>query len=199
MEPIKICEPRDAERLFESGELNDFILYYENQYLTDKPLNLLELRDKYRPRSLADLRNLSHSYKENQTFMIGDSIRWRRDGDGDKRYIYQKVGEKWIDIATTSIDEADEVIFKGLAVESLCAEKELREALRSGKLRKFLTKVYLRIMPTSESRIYTIGDNFFTISNGSFCISAEISAILMAREMKAYYEMRGYGRKRRSK
>ena len=40
MEPIKICEPRDAERLFESGELNDFILYYENQYLTDKPLNL---------------------------------------------------------------------------------------------------------------------------------------------------------------
>ena len=189
METIKICEPRDAERLFESGELNDFILYYENQYPTDKGLGLKEIADRY-TRSLTIVRAIKESQRQNQTFMISDSIRWYRNGD--TREIYQKVGEKWIDIATTSIDKADEVIFKGLAVEPLCTEKELREALRNGKLRKFLTKVYLRIKPTSEDRIYTIGDNFITTSNEPFYSSANIAAKSKAqskaREIEAYYD-----------
>lgn len=189
METIKICEPRDAERLFESGELNDFILYYENQYPTDKGLGLKEIADRY-TRSLTIVRAIKESQKQHQTFMISDGIRWYRNGD--TREIYQKVGEKWIDIATTSIDKADEVIFKGLAVEPLCTEKELREALRNGKLRKFLTKVYLRIKPTSEDRIYTIGDNFITTSNEPFYSSANIAAKSKAqskaREIEAYYD-----------
>ncbi len=187
MENIRICERRDAERLFGSGELNDFILSYENQYPTGKRPNLREIKDKYKTRSLADLRDLSDSYRENQMFMIVDNIRWRRYGD--TRMIYQKVGENWVYIREEPIDELSEIIFKGVNVEALCTEKELREAFRSGKLKKFLTKVYQKIEPASDVRMYTIGDNFIEFNHMSYGVECCVS--IKTREVKSYYREAG--------
>ncbi len=188
MENIKICERCDAERLFGSGELNDFILSFENQYPTDKCPNLLEIKNRFKPRSVADFQDIRDSYRKNQMFMIEDNIRWHRDGD--KRVISQKVGENWVNIREEPIDELSEVIFKGVKVEVLCTEKELREAFRSGKLYKFLKKVYHKIEPASEVVIYKIGDNF-TESNNSIFFRVDSSFIDMTREVKSYYHKAG--------
>lgn len=189
METIRICEPRDAENLFARGELNNFLLAIEGRYPADAPMRLEDIRGKYRLpfRAILKTRELLMAQWQDShpVFMIGDNIRWRRSGDS--REIEQKVGERWFGIATESIEAVSEVIFKGFPVESLCSEKELREAYRRGKLEKTMEWLYLRMDHSLERKIYTIGDKLVEVVNGTL-IDSYYFVRYRARTLKSLYD-----------
>lgn len=134
---------------------------------------------------MADFRNIKNASEQHRTFMIGDSIRWSRNGD--YRNICQKVGEKWVHIKYELIDELSELIFKGYQIVHLCTEKELRAAYRSDKLRKFLTKLYLQVEAIQGTRIYTIGDNVVEVHSGALYAAPDIVAKSDARKFKKMF------------